>query len=261
MTTKKEKSEPAKTSDANQGVRIFDVAKPGTLPPADATSRPVIVTNRPIMQDPMMAPQAASDLPPEDPTKDRPGSLGTKLVITPMSDQEPEPAAVDADSDGVVEAGEQAAVDSKPEPDSKAEPVSKPEPKPEAPAGGKLFKPLTDTVVTKPTETPASVSETTPTAASTDGQTPVDPEKANLDKEAAELEAAAKVQDELDTLVEQKTYFLDINSVERRRSMHVFVYGFLLIIILVLAWVNIALDAGLIQIDGVKSLTHFFDTP
>jgi hypothetical protein len=34
--------------------------------------------------------------------------------------------------------------------------------------------------------------------------------------------------------------------------------GVVLAIVLALAWADIALDAGLIQINGVKPVTHFF---
>jgi hypothetical protein len=78
------------------------------------------------------------------------------------------------------------------------------------------------------------------------------------DKEAALLEADAKAQDELDTLVGQKTYFLPINAVEQRRSRHVLIFGIILILILAVAWLNIALDAGFVDIPGVRPLTHLF---
>ena len=79
-----------------------------------------------------------------------------------------------------------------------------------------------------------------------------------LDKETTKLEADARAQDEIDTLVIQKVFALPINSVEKRRSKHVFIGGIVLIVVLALAWVNIALDAGFIEIAGLKPLTHLF---
>jgi hypothetical protein len=74
--------------------------------------------------------------------------------------------------------------------------------------------------------------------------------------EAAEAKRAVEVQ----TLVDSKTYFLPINSVERRRTKHFVIAGVLISIILAVAWVDVALDAGLVRIGDVQPLTHFFSS-
>lgn len=73
-----------------------------------------------------------------------------------------------------------------------------------------------------------------------------------IDRKAAERQA------NLDKIAEAKTYYLPINQVVRRRSKHIALAGVLLIIIMGLAWADVALDAGLITIPGVKAPTHFF---
>ena len=59
-------------------------------------------------------------------------------------------------------------------------------------------------------------------------------------------------------LIDSKKYELPINSVEQRRSKRVVVFGVALSLILIVAWADIALDAGLIHISGIKPVTHFF---
>lgn len=80
-------------------------------------------------------------------------------------------------------------------------------------------------------------------------QAPVDDAAA---KQAAERDAA------LQKLADSKQYYLPIKTVEQRRSQKVVVLGTLLSIVLVLAWVNIALDADLISLGNIEPLTHFF---
>lgn len=59
-------------------------------------------------------------------------------------------------------------------------------------------------------------------------------------------------------LIESKKYFLPLNAVEHRRSARFAAVGVILALVLAAAWVNVALDAGLIHIDGIKPVTHLF---
>lgn len=48
---------PNQITPSTGSSKVFDIAKPGDFTPSKATSRPVIVSNRPVMRDPMvMAP-------------------------------------------------------------------------------------------------------------------------------------------------------------------------------------------------------------
>lgn len=113
-----------------------------------------------------------------------------------------------------------------------------------------------------------SKSETAPDNETQEAKVQDEPEVVGDDttpqakKEDPELAEAAESQHEADIqkLIDSKKYSLPINSVEKRRTKHTLVFGIVLSILLLLAWVNIALDAGLIEIDGVKPLTHFFST-
>ena len=74
----------------------------------------------------------------------------------------------------------------------------------------------------------------------------------------AEAEARAKHAEAVQKLVDAKQYFLPINTVEKRKTKHFVLLGAVLSVLLALTWADIALDAGLIQISGVKPITHFF---
>ena len=84
------------------------------------------------------------------------------------------------------------------------------------------------------------------------------------DKKASEPVTEAENEDEdehslkVAQLVNDGTYFLPINSLEKRRAKRSAFIGIVLVIVLGLAWGTIALDAGIIAIDGVKPVTHFF---
>ena len=162
---------------------------------ASATSaRPIIVTNRPIMKDPMMVDADKKD--PDDGLKAKP----LKPVLKPDL---PEPEKTEAET---------------PEPEPKETPDD-----PEQPAeGDKPAKP-----------------------------TPAETEEADAAKRAEHDKAVQK-------LVDDKQFFLPINAVEKRRSRRFVLLGVLLSLVLAIAWVDVALDAGLIQIGNVKPVTHFF---
>ncbi len=95
---------------------------------------------------------------------------------------------------------------------------------------------------------------------------PLDSEASDEDKtksksaeevDAAEAEKQAAHDTEIQKLVDEKKYFLPINTIEKRKTKRFVLLGIILSLILALAWVDIALDAGLIQLGGIKPVTHF----
>lgn len=217
MTTK---SKPAaKTSEP---ARIMDIAKPGGQGAATAaTSRPVLVSNRVLIQDPMVKPDTAdtsAETLPASPDKP------VKVVVKPISPPEqsesdklgPLTIAIkaDTDADGVVDKPREASAEPAAPSPSAAEPAPTSEPGPPS---------------RKPEETAA-----------------------------AKLQADQLAADEIDELIESKAYNLPIETAENRRARLVTIVGVLLILILAAAWLNVALDAGFITIPGVEPLTHFF---
>ncbi len=107
MAEKTEKTVPKQ-------IKVFDVAPPGKQPSVDATARPIIVTNRTIIQDPMMAP-ATHTMP------TAPQIAGSaKIVIRPLGEQKAETSAAPS--------GAHAAA-----PTTTASPAGNPEPTPAKP--------------------------------------------------------------------------------------------------------------------------------
>lgn len=284
MPTKKSKTDttPTATTTKSQSGRIFDVAPAGSLQPPSASARPVIVTNRAIMQDPMVVAI-------QDSTKDTAGPepsepLATKRVLSPLPDDTAAsngsiklPIKQDTDADGLVDS-----VADSPAATNKS--------------GARLLglkRPPIDTVAvataafsgtgggssgqdrTTAVSEPAAPAEPTiaPRTADVSADntasynTSIDSLSAeadltatNVDKAAARLEADARAQDEIDTLVDKKSYFLPINSIEKRRSKRIFVFGIILILVLAAVWIDIALDARFITIDGLQPVTHLFSS-
>ncbi|MGH7240810.1 MAG: hypothetical protein ACREGB_00770 [Candidatus Saccharimonadales bacterium] len=193
-----------KAKDSPKDSKVFDVAKPGkTAPPL--TSKPVIVTNRQVLKDPMVVD--------EEPVK--------------QSEAEPPKPVVETPSATKV----------------KIEPLSKPED----------LKPQTD----EESEAPKEADEATVDEDETDtGRDTI--KNANTEEQELLDKKAAEHQANLEKIALAKTYYLPINQVERRRSKHITVAGAVLIILLGLVWADVALDAGLVTIPGVKAPTHFF---
>lgn len=204
--------------------RIIDVTEPGKSAPA-ANSKSVIVSNRPIMKDPMVV-KEDQKLDDKD-SKKITGRTSGKTVIQPLSASKTEAESnkpkLDKDKT-IAELAEEAA-------DRDRAKKAKTEP-----------------------EEALLTGANQPEVDAEDGK-PADPTPKKTDViEAEKVKHDASVQ----ALVESKQYFLPINAVEQRKSKRFIVLGIVFSLLLVAAWANIALDAGLIQIDGVKPLTRFF---
>ncbi len=232
--TEKSKKKPAK--------RIIDVEQPGTSAPT-ATSKPVIVTNRPIMRDPMMVAEA-DDKPETEADSETPkvpaDTLKTsdKQVLKPLdsvageADEKTDQPAADAKLGPADESDDH---DSAPGPDTAQD---------DAQSG-------TDGIE------PASLKSDNTNSA---GEIPSpDTSKSGLAKQAeAEAAAKAKHDAEVQQLIDSEQYTLPIHTVEQRKSKRFVLLGIGLAIILILIWLDIALDAGIIKLGGLKPLTHFF---
>jgi|GEM_PF-586540 len=313
--------------------KVFDVNKPGKSAPS-ASSKPIIITNRPVLQDPMMvgdgsqeesAQPSAPSLPsqrikiepihltsdnePVDPAPATPkpkpagksietlladhqankteakapepspsesGIEPVKTTATPAENiAEPAPetpeqaeATVETKSEIKAEADKstEASPDAAPEPSSEvAEPPAAATDKSEAAEPPTISKSETEEEAASTTADEPEVGEAdTSTKGNEEGSdtatSPTSTPKSPLDKKGeAALEAAtAKRNEEIDELVESHKYYLPINQVEKRKNKRYALLGALLIVLLGIAWADIALDAGIIHISGVKPLTHLF---
>lgn len=237
---------------------IADVAHPGKTPPPE-TSRPII-TKHAVLKDPMVvaeesaapsAPAAASAAAPESvassdapvlPDDKKPAkAAGGELKLQPLSSSpagEPSTASLDVSTASVSEKTPASAL---------------PELSPEPSAG-----PPDDE---KPAEAAVAAAEPATEDTSDAGEASGSSDK----PDPAQLEAAAAAQEaerdaEIQKLIDSKKYYVPVNAVERRRSKRFVVLGIIFSLILAAAWLNIALDAGLIEIPGLKPITHFFSS-
>lgn len=260
-TTAEKTAKPATKS----GPKVFDVAHPGKGTPS-ATSRPVIVTNRPILQDPMVSNSGESV-----PGAPKLSPAAVKVTIKPLSDTDEadkseKPAKDEKDktiaelaAEKSVEKLAEAAIKDKEKPerhetDTKEEEASSDD-KDEA-SDEKSEEPESDSSAAAP----ENDDKDKPAEAKTDAEElPVEDTKEA--KETAELEAEAKKLEAINALVESRQYVLPINAVERHRSKVVSLFGLVLIVVLGLLLIDLMLDVGFIHIKGVHSLTHFFSAP
>ncbi len=188
---------------------ITDVAHEGQSAPS-SSSRPLIVTNRPILRDPMISKDNQSQ-----------SNEKVKEVVSKVSRErklQPPGTSVPAQT-------KQAQDKQKPKTEAKK--------------------------VAPPDEPP----ETEPSS-----DTPTGSVKAKVPEAAATANKEAEHGSEVQKLIDSKRYFLPINTIEKRRSKRFVALGILLSLLLIIAWGDIALDAGLIRLQGIKPLTHFFST-
>lgn len=267
--------------------KIIDVQHPGKTAPS-GTSKSVIVTNRPIMKDPMVVDEDGK--PEESAPAATTYKSGGEAVIKPLTEQdskEEKTESTEADkSKTISQLAEEASKDDKKADDTQGpelkEEVKDPEiklpigeddkkedteedkktPQPTEKAEEKVDekadeKPVEDAAESKP-------EDDKPELASTESDDKSD--KDNSDKEGDPKEIADAEEDkelkkrraEVNKLVESKKYSLPIKTVENRHNRRAVIIGVVVSILLILAWINIALDAGLISLGGVKAYTNFF---
>ncbi len=201
--------------------QIMDVARPGTSAPS-ATSKPVLVSNRPMLKDPTITKETeqASDVP--DKESSSRGPEKGQLVVKPLEPTEDKPKVTKDDEKSAV-------------PD--AEPAEEPAP-------------------SQPIEADDTV-ETRDSLDSEEEESPAQQTDAEADAAAKEL---AKHDEEIEKLTESKRYYLPINAVNDQKTKRFIIMGAVLSLILIVVWLDIALDAGLIKLSGIKAVTHFFQS-
>ena len=248
----------AKSKEPAGAQPIMDVAHPGKSAPA-TNSKSVIASNRPLLKDPMMvdnSPLASGDSQAKISPSKTSGQPGEPILGAPPL--EAEKPADTTESAPVPKTVKPPPTDT---PDEDAPASEKPavpdeDPKPEPPENPKSDE--TD----ESKQDAAKDDKPTEEKPETDGETEeAAPSKEdNAKQEEAEATKQAEHQAAIDKLATGKQYFLPINSVEKRRSKQFVAIGIILSLLLILAWADIALDAGLIHLAGIKPLTHFFST-
>jgi type IV secretory pathway VirB10-like protein len=246
--------------------KIADVARPGKTAPS-GNSKSVIVSNRPIMKDPMVVVEEATE------ADEKVTAKPSESVIAPLSDSSedkiksikpdddsPEPKLKKEDDKKTIAVlANEAAV--------KKEESDEPE---EAEAGGPKLEEQEPSESDEPAvpEPAESANETEPDkatehTAADDSKSEISTNEADTSKTVTEVDAEELAEKEkhdiaIQKLIDSKQYNLPINSVEKRRSKRVVIFGVLLSILLIAAWVDIALDANIIELNGINPVTHFF---
>lgn len=248
---------------------VMDVSKPSKKA-VGSSSKSVIINNRQQIKDPTVVTVTDGNQEEFKPEPDPKLSVrsSTKAVIQPIGAPEIETAGegktiaqlkaeAAARKKAQTEAEtEPAAPDPEPAPDNKAteaetiEATPEVKEKDEAPAEEKTEAAEPAKAGDKPaaTEMPGDQS----------GDTEVEKKPEDEKQAIAEAEKEAAMEASVQKLIESKKYELPINSVEKRRSRRVVALGIVLSIILALAWLNVALDANLINIKGINPVTDFF---
>lgn len=206
--------------------KIADVAQPGESAPSP-NSKSVIISHHPVMSDPMVNADVKADASPTP----QPAS---RVVIKPLASSELAAPIADVLKDEPATPSTQA-VETAPVPSPAPVPIADIKPKPTA----------SDEV---PTQTSIGTDATV-------GTKPLQTEAETANAEDAE----AKRQAELAAMVENKTYYLPIVTTESQRTKQFVIAGIAVSLILAALWIDVALDAGLIHVNGVHSLTHFFN--
>ena len=208
---------------------ISDVEKPGKTA-ASPTSKSIIIKTTPLIKDPMVV---------ED------------------SDKKTE----DDSSHNVVKAGGSSKIKLQPlttsDTDQPQEDSSGPEKPKVAEDEPKKDESKVDESVTEPK---ADVEDDQKADASKSAETKDKTLGTPDEQDAAEASRKAEHDANLQKIVDSKTYYLPINAVEKRKTKRFVLLGIMLSIFLILVWINIALDASLIQIDGISPLTSFFSS-
>lgn len=112
----------------------------------------------------------------------------------------------------------------------------------------------------KPEKEEAAAFDAPKDGLKTDQPSPAAAEKAKQIDEEAEQAKQVEHDAEIQEMIDSKKYFLPIKTVEQRKSARFVALGIVLALLLIVAWADVALDAGLIQIDGIKPVTHLFSS-
>ncbi|HSX07484.1 MAG TPA: hypothetical protein VLG11_01170 [Candidatus Saccharimonadales bacterium] len=239
MKTNKPKS-ASHTSGHNHASRpgkVFDVARPGKTAPS-STTRPLIVTDRPMVKDPMMSPDESSVPAPvaNDPVKPAihrigvnvqpPSTAGIDSPPTPLLpahfDDEPAPAA-----EPTASTAEREPYDPLPSAGSPSEPSA---PLATPPVPNAMPSIASEPPVPSPVAAPPQTINQAPPESHQQAPTPSSQDQGPL---------------------------VDVAARNRASSMRLAVVGAILIIVVAIGCADAMLDAGALQLHGVPH-THFF---
>lgn len=232
-------------ASSSSNKKTMDVSKPGNVP-ADASARPLIVSHRPMVQDPMMkSDKGISELDSaEEVTEVKSSPTSGEKVIKPL-DHSSETEASDLEQSAEVAAGSKAKAEDKeaPKPDTEIDPKDS---KTEKETGKEDTKTPEAEDEPKP-ETESKKTSNSSEAAEVDavleqGEASKQTEEQEADQ-AAQQEAAKR--EHLQKLIDNKKYFVKTGQVARRRNNRIAIA--FVVLLLVVAGLYLAVDAKLIK--------------
>ena len=233
--------------------KAIDVVAPGKTPPSPS-SKPIIVTNRPIIKDPMAptpmksvsgalhptinvsAPITSTLL---MPTGDNPAQTATSVQLPGKRTMKSIPVSSDNSAAGA-------------DPDSPANTAAEPAAESE---DAQPQNAASDVPPAKPDIPEPAQEDKAPSEASGSSDVPL----ADNAKQLAEKEQAARLAEE-EKIIASKQYNLAISDPDKQRSNIRALVWLLLAVAAVLVWLDLVLDAGVVHIGGVHALTHFFNS-
>jgi hypothetical protein len=253
------KSSNAKNTSGKATKKTFDVIKPGKSAPS-TSAKPIIITNRPILKDPMVVDAGSSTTAKK--ADSLPAETSSKKINPPGEAEKKEPSKkIRMQTNNESAEAINVKVKTVPKTDSPDPSTSKSEDE------AATSKAETTTLAPEDTGSDEEQSKQSDEAAEEIPQPEEDesldetevkkPDRQKTAEEEKAAKEAAERQAQFEKLVDSRQYYLPINASGRRVRRHVAV-GLLAIIILVAAWADIALDAGLIHLGGLKPFTHFF---
>ena len=169
-----------------------------------------------------------------------------KEVLTESGVAEPVEASAQADAMPPAPAADPDLA--KDEPPAATESEAKPED-----ATKEVTKPDDD----KPEPSAEEAASSEASEGGTDGQ--LAPNQALDEAKRKEEEARAAVLAEQEKIVASKQFYLPMSQTEERRGLNRVLLVLVLVLFLALVWADIVVDAGIIRINGVPALTHFFN--
>lgn len=200
--------------------KVFDIAKPSSTP-ADATSKSIIVNHGPVMRDPTLVEQSPETTNSTEPVL----KVSHELTLEPSADTISSLTDQHAESSPITVKIDSPSVSEEPQIAPKPEVIPTPE-----------------------------IQEVKPAEKSEAEMSDLDKQKNDeQEKQAAEERAVI-----IDDIVSSGKYFLPINMIEKKKNQRMAVYGVILCLLLAVAWVDVALDAGLIGNNLNIPHTHFF---
>ncbi|MEO7364245.1 MAG: hypothetical protein ABIV43_01915 [Candidatus Saccharimonadales bacterium] len=259
---------------AAKAKKIIDVAHPDQSAPSP-NSKSVIITHHPAIQDPMMV--AAGDNTKANDVSEEHSEVASPskhTVLQPLSTSPTATQQAKPDAEQSAEMllplpaaiTEQAAVNDELSPEAVAPDeanVVTPEPFTEETdeVANKSDGAIAQTVPADESKKPATEQAAeTSIPSSTGSDAKLGTKDIQTEAElAAEADEQEKRQAELQAMIDSRRFYLPINSRERRRTKQFVIGGVLLGIVLAVVWVEIALDAGLIELGGLQPITHFFN--